>query len=252
MNLRNPEATLISVPVTQHISPGYTDPGTGSGAVFHVLLFGFPAEQGTPGCPQSQLRADARSTLGRSQCRTHSALPSPGQQPGTMIAVFTDKCQPVLFSKSLTQSVAPTAAAPATERWPHGLLNLVTAAPALFWHLSAPTATWTKPFTNLFFILEKCLSDTSSSRASSQFAGLRFQEGFALCSESPWAVSAHTRALPSPRPTRATAFLSAPLLPECGLCVLQKCDFGRTAVSKVVQCKPWQQHLLALIPSIPP
>lgn len=34
-NLRNPEATLIPVTITQHISPGYTDPGTGNGAVFH-------------------------------------------------------------------------------------------------------------------------------------------------------------------------------------------------------------------------
>lgn len=134
-----------------------------------VLIFGFPAEQDTPGF--SQVRW-GQIHLGQITMQDPLRL-------SWVLGSSLEKCllcfsllinaiqeqQPVLFSKSLTQSVAPTVAAQGTGKWPHGLLNPSHSSTSPVWHPPAPTATWIKPFTDSF-ILQKCLSNTSTSRWS--------------------------------------------------------------------------------------
>lgn len=262
MNLRNPEATLISATVTQHISPGYADPGNGIGAVFsHAWACWYSASQQSrtrqafPRVRWEQMPDPPWADLSAGPTQ---ALPSPGQQPGEMVAVFFSLLINAMEGSSLCCSpgASPRVWLPLWQHkeqgsshglillfpWnkPHGLLNLritVTAAPApcdcthsdldqALYKLVLHPREVSKQYSHL------------QTESTHPFLGLGSGRSLVCVQFHSEHIRGYPRAVPSPshRPTRGhRAFPSAPFLsPECWLCFFQKHDFGRTAVSKVV------------------
>lgn len=220
----------MSVTVTQHISPGDPDPGTGIGAVSHMcepVDIWLPRRAGhTRLLPES---GEGRSQVHLGQITMQDPLRLSwvlGSSLGKWLLCFSllinaIQEQPVLFPKS--QSVAPTVAA---GRWPHGLLYPSHSSTSPVWHPSAPTAL--------------CRPVPHPREGSKQHIhlqlesspGVRFQQGFGVCSVSHQCPQQSTALALTQRPPCIShcTIPSASVLPL----LFPKHAFGRTAVSKVV------------------